>query len=223
MKQYVVLDLEMCKVPKEARGKHYNRANETIQIGAVLLNEKYQVIDNFNTYVKPEYGRLDSFIRSFTGISWENLKNAPLFTEAMNSFIQWIPEGDVDLVSWSDNDKFQLAGEMKYKGLIDERMENLFTHWIDSQVLYAEKIQNERCYSLEEALIICDISTVGQAHDGYFDAYNTAMLFKKLMTETELVLNNIFIDAKSGESKHLTCSLGDLFAGIDLVGVMASA
>ena len=35
---YLVLDLEMCKVPKNYRRKDYQYATETIQIGAVLLN-----------------------------------------------------------------------------------------------------------------------------------------------------------------------------------------
>ena len=40
MNQYVVVDLEMCKVPYSNRKKEFHGANETIQIGAVLLNEK---------------------------------------------------------------------------------------------------------------------------------------------------------------------------------------
>ena len=36
---YVVIDLEMCKVPKLYR-RNYKHANETIQIGAVLLDSQ---------------------------------------------------------------------------------------------------------------------------------------------------------------------------------------
>lgn len=52
MNQYVVVDLEMCKVPYLNRKKEFHGANETIQIGAVLLNENYEVVDEFNTYVR---------------------------------------------------------------------------------------------------------------------------------------------------------------------------
>ncbi len=52
MNQYVVVDLEMCKVPYSNRKKEFHGANETIQIGAVLLNENYEVVDEFNTYVR---------------------------------------------------------------------------------------------------------------------------------------------------------------------------
>ena len=37
---YLVIDLEMCKVPRDYRSKRYKYANETIQIGAVLLDEE---------------------------------------------------------------------------------------------------------------------------------------------------------------------------------------
>ena len=40
---YVVIDLEMCKVPKLYRG-NYKHANETIRIGAVLLDSEFKKI-----------------------------------------------------------------------------------------------------------------------------------------------------------------------------------
>lgn len=40
---YVVIDLEMCKVPKLYR-RNYKHANETIQIGAVLLDSEFKKI-----------------------------------------------------------------------------------------------------------------------------------------------------------------------------------
>ena len=36
---YLVIDLEMCNVPKDYRSRSYKYANETIQIGAVLLDD----------------------------------------------------------------------------------------------------------------------------------------------------------------------------------------
>ena len=37
---YLVIDLEMCNVPRDYRSRSYKYANETIQIGAVLLDEE---------------------------------------------------------------------------------------------------------------------------------------------------------------------------------------
>lgn len=215
MKHYVVLDFEMCKVSKGARCKAYHRANEIIQWGAVLLDEDYNIIDEFNSYVKPEYGKLDSFISSFTGITWNEIMDAPLFAEVAERFSAWIPEGDVEIVSWSDNDQHQLAGELRSKGVDDARLEQLLECWIDSQVIYAQKVDNARCYSLEEALLACDIPSRGRAHDGLDDAYNTGLLFAKMMTEPVLKLNQYYLNSKTEESEHLSCCLGDLLTGFN--------
>ena len=39
--KYVVIDLEMCKVPKSLRTPEFPWCQETIQIGAVLLDEDF--------------------------------------------------------------------------------------------------------------------------------------------------------------------------------------
>ena len=59
---YLVIDLEMCKVPKDYRNKNYKYASEIIQIGAVLLDERYRRRDEICLYVHPEHGVIDNFI-----------------------------------------------------------------------------------------------------------------------------------------------------------------
>ena len=64
---YLVIDLEMCRVPKLYRSK-YKYANETIQIGAVLLDDEFKRIATLCQYVHPEYGVIDHFIENMAGI-----------------------------------------------------------------------------------------------------------------------------------------------------------
>ena len=63
MSGYVVIDLEFCKVPGSKR-KAFNVKQEIIQIGAVLLNSEYEIVDQFSSYVKPAYGHIDPFIQN---------------------------------------------------------------------------------------------------------------------------------------------------------------
>ena len=86
MGSYVVIDLEMCRVPKSMK-RRYHYMHEIIQIGAILMNEEYEIIDSFNSYVKPEYGFLDGFIKNLTGISGADIKDAPGIEEALNAFL----------------------------------------------------------------------------------------------------------------------------------------
>jgi len=212
--KYVVVDLEMCGVPKFA-GEHGKQLrNETIQIGAVLVDEKYEIVSTFNTYVKPELGYLDYFISKLTGITKADLNDAPYFEEAIDSFMDWIPDGDVRCVSWSMNDMHQLKKEMEKKNIVNTKLTTLLDSWIDYQVPVDEKLGMERNVSLEEALIATDIIQNGKAHDGLDDAYNTALLFVKMEKNPDFELNRMYSYAKEETTRELSYTLGDLFKGM---------
>lgn len=50
---YLVIDLEMCNVPRDYRSRSYKYANETIQIGAVLLDEEFKESERLaNMYIR---------------------------------------------------------------------------------------------------------------------------------------------------------------------------
>ena len=214
--KYAVIDLEMCMVPKGFRKYGYKYRQETIQIGAVLLDENYEVIDEFNTYVKPEYGWIDDFIEKLTGISQHNVADAPSFEEALEAFLDWLPADDVRCVSWSDSDPKQIIHESFAKGIEDDRLEIIFANWIDCQKTFGQKMDRKKSYSLEEALFISNIAPEGRAHNGLVDAANTATLFAKLETEPDYRLNEWYETARNEEVDHLCFCMGDLFAGIVL-------
>ena len=50
MSKYVVVDMEMCNVPKGLRDKNPKCKRELIQLGAVMLDESYQIVDSFVSY-----------------------------------------------------------------------------------------------------------------------------------------------------------------------------
>lgn len=214
MAGYAVIDLEMCYVTQSMK-KKYGYSSEIIQIGAVLMDEAYEIKDTFSCYVKPDFSKLDHFIRDLTGISWADLKDAPELQEALQRFYAWLPEGPVTAVAWSGTDETQLKREMMQKGLDIDELNDRIPEWFDSQKLFAEKMKLKRSYSLQEALVAADIRTEGRAHDGAADAYNTALLFRKLRTEEEIRLNPYYEDAhKEDDGGTLQFSLGDLLKGL---------
>ena len=215
MGQYVVLDLEMCWVSKANRRKDYYHANEIIEIGAVLLNEDFDIVDEYKSYVMPQYGKLTSFITSLTGITIADIKDAPRFKDAIDSFTSWIPK-DAILVTWSDNDTNQLRYENSMKGIPNALIEKICDNAIDCQKLFGEKIHISRPYKLEEALIISDVLQEGRLHDGLDDAKNTAVLFKKLMQNKELEFHPMYMDAQKEEIAHLSSTLGELLSGLNI-------
>lgn len=215
MSVYAVIDLEMCTIPKGCRKKGSRLAKETIQIGAVLLNEEYEITQQFSTYVFPEMGYIDSFIENLTGIDHADVKNAPRMPQAWAKFMEWLPEGAI-MVSWSNTDYAQIRREAETKDFMDAIPDGMFEQWIDAQKLFSGRIERERIYSLEEALIAADILQEGRAHDGLTDAYNTALLFAKLQKEPEFRLNPIYEYARAEKKDTLSFGLKSLLAGIQI-------
>lgn len=193
MKKYVIVDLEMCNVPKRKRKESgFFRSNELIEIGAVLLNEEYEITDRFKTFVHPQYGEIDAFIQKLTGISKKDTENAPTAEEALELFAKWLPD-DVILVSWSESDMHQIQKEMEFKHISNKKMERLLETWEDCQKTFSEKMNSDKVYNLKEALIIADIDFDENIHDGLIDAENTAMLFAKMKKETKLKLISCYM------------------------------
>lgn len=91
MSEYAVVDLEMCRVPKERRSSDYHWSEETIQIGAVLLDEALEIKEGFCTYVAPKYGVVDPFIRNLTGIREKDIAGSPDMAQALQRFLSWPP------------------------------------------------------------------------------------------------------------------------------------
>ena len=218
MCKYAIIDLEMCRVPKHNRAR-YHYSSEIIQIGAVLLNDEFQVADSINLYVKPEFGFIDDYIKKLTGIEKKNVIDSFMIKESIKEFLSWINEyEDVKIVSWSMSDRRQIQHELEEKNVQLPAFDSLYETWIDAQQMFGEMMGTERKYKLFEALVAGDIVTEGRDHDGLCDAYNTALLFAKMKTEPEFQFNDYYAMARKEETEGLTFSLGDLFAGLKAAG-----
>lgn len=204
----------MCRVPKLYRSK-YKYANETIQIGAVLLDDEFKRIATLCQYVHPEYGVIDHFIEKMTGIHNRNIKNAPGIKEALEHLIDWIGEREYQVYAWSESDRNQILHEIKAKNIESKKLEIFMEEecWIDYQAVFKKRFQLSRLYSLEEALCNSDIEPEGKFHDGLDDAINTGYLIEKLEKYPDFQLLSY---AMPETEEHLSCTIGDLFANLQL-------
>lgn len=190
--KYVVIDLEMCEVPKMYRTDKYSYSRETIQIGAVLLDDDFNEKESFMTYVKPQYGLISPFIQKLTGITKKDVSTAPKMREALLNFLNWLPK-DATLVSWSDSDQLQILKEIEGKKIDFDGIDRLNASWLDCQVKFSEIIKNPKAYKLVDAMNLSDIFYDDNIHDGLVDAKNTALLFKKMMIEKEYQFNKYYM------------------------------
>ena len=215
---HVVVDLEMCKVNKRTRREHGYRCNmETIQIGAVMLDEEYNEISSFSVYVRPEYGEIDWVIANLTGIHDSNVKNAPALDDAVRMFLNWVGDREARYYAWSDTDYNQLLNEVVLKDIDDERIMALMdADWCDYQKVFDTRFEMESATGLKLALDLCGIDPDGHAHNGLDDARNTGKLIAMLEQDGEYELPAIFIDARKEEVEPLQYSMASLFDGLKL-------
>lgn len=213
---YLVIDLEMCKVPRDYRSKAYRYATETIQIGAVLLDEEFKRIGRLSQFVHPEHGVIDYFIEHLTGIKNSQVKHAPKLQEALVHMIDWIGDREYKVYAWSNSDRLQLLHEIKAKHITDEKIVTFMeeSRWVDYQDVFTKRYNLERKISLEDALGRAEVEPEGRFHDGLNDAINTGFLIEKLELNPEFQLVRYELPEKP--SGCLSSSLGELFAGLEL-------
>jgi ERI1 exoribonuclease 2 len=135
--KHIVVDLEMNHVAKKSEARRICRM-ETIEIGAVMLDDNLQEISAFRTYVKPEYNEcIERKIKRITGITEEMVQNAPVFKDALRMFTNWClgTGDDVTIYAWSESDYGQISKEMvlKENDVSEQEAELLSNAWSDFQ------------------------------------------------------------------------------------------
>ena len=97
-RQFIVYDLEAtCWRSRKPRKV------EIIEIGAVKLNEKLEIVDDFCQFVRPKlHPEISPFCTKLTSIVQDDIEDAPLFDEAIELFEDWVGFDDTRsmLMSW---------------------------------------------------------------------------------------------------------------------------
>lgn len=178
--KYIVIDLEMNNVKAKTEAKKICKM-ETIEIGAVMLDEDLQEISSFRTYVKPEYNdKITPKIHSLTGITYDVVENAPRFCEAFRMFSNWCyGTGDeIKVYAWSNTDFLQIKKEMLLKNYEMNENEELMmgNEWQDFQKEFDAYMGFESQVSLSSALDMAGLNFAGKAHNALDDARSTGVL-----------------------------------------------
>lgn len=212
MKWRVVIDLEMCKVPYGATEFRYKY--EVIQIGAIKMTEAFEVVGQFSTFVKPQFGRIDKYITDLTGISTVTVQDAPCLGNALRAMMRWIGDDDVIYYEWSQCDHIQIMNELRLKHLSELEWGSILdrNRWIDYQGEFGKKLGTDRQLKLADALTLANMKPEGHLHDGLADAYNTACLISRLEKSKDYGRIIERFREKEQERKPLTTRLGALLS-----------
>ena len=181
--QYIVLDLEWNQ-PISYQSPAFKSVGgkllfEMIQIGAVRVNDRLEVVDSFNQLIQPQhYLKLHPRIARITHITQEELYDAPQFPEALDAFAAWCGE-DYVLLTWGPDDISVLNQNMQFF-----HCETPLARVYDLQRLFSDFLgQPKERKGLKAAMEILEINPDEEAmpfHNAVNDAYYTALVFAKM-------------------------------------------
>lgn len=108
----VILDLEW-------NGTYSRRLkgfiNEIIEFGAVMTNDRLEVIDTFEVLVRPQVGKkISGKIETLTNISNQDLSGGMLFMQAVSRFRKWADGAPI--LTWGTSDILALIENCRYFG-----------------------------------------------------------------------------------------------------------
>lgn len=178
----IVLDFEFAPVPRQRQRRGLR--NEIIEVGAVKLDNRGNVMGEFSQFVQTEFTEGVAFpVRELTGISAVDTAMADPLYVVIKRLSDWIGRYSAQIVCWSGADHRQLMTECQAKHM---DLSAFPTDWADLQAFYTSimDVGSHGCVSLSDAAtwfgIEFDEST-GHAHSALADARVTAKLLKQVM------------------------------------------
>ena len=109
--KYIILDLEWNTAFVKKKDTFLN---EIIEVGAVMTDSEFNVIDTFTQVIKPKYSKkLSSRVKKLTHIQNEDLQSGKPFIQVMDTFRKWMGNDDCVICSWGDTDLRTLVDNFK--------------------------------------------------------------------------------------------------------------
>jgi inhibitor of KinA sporulation pathway (predicted exonuclease) len=205
---YIVLDLEWNQPynVKQMKIHPFPLTGEIIQIGAVKLNERFEMTDTFKLSVCPKfYTKLHEHVKKVTELSQKSLMEGCCFQTAAEQFREWCRDPFVFL-TWGYDDIPMLLDNMN--------VHRLDTGWIppyyNIQVIFhSQENVEKRQYSLQAVLDYFEVEKTVNAHDAFNDAFYTAQICAKLDMPKGIVE---YADTRSITGNHIIANEGFYFA-----------
>lgn len=182
---YIILDLEWNNTYARRIKKCIN---EVIEIGAVMLDDNLNEIDEFSCFVKAQIGKkLRSSVKNLTSITNEDIKQGIVFTRAMSKFRDWVGSEENVVLTWGDADIRVLIDNFKYLNGI-EKIPFLSNYAnIQSYVQQKLNVSKANQLGLSNAAEMLEIDETDFFHHRALDDSKlTAEIFKKTFNAEEL-------------------------------------
>ncbi len=109
--QYVILDMEWDGAYHKL---HKRFVNQILQIGAVKLDEKFNIVDIFDVTIKSSISkRVSKRFVELTGITKEMMLDGVTLSQAVDEYNNWLGD-DTVTITWSNSDLYTIAENEKF-------------------------------------------------------------------------------------------------------------
>lgn len=187
--EVVIFDIEASCDDRKIN-PNYNM--ETIELGAVKLKDG-KVIDEFQTFIKPEYvDSLTPFCTKLTGITYDDLVDAPNFNEGILDFYAFIY--GLPIYSCGEFDRKFLVRELNEKGVnYSHRLtQNAISSSHKNLKIHFKNVTDRGMCGMGKMAKILNVDITGNAHRALDDSRNLAKIYLKLESIREDRLNKAF-------------------------------
>lgn len=181
--EYVVFDLEFNQGFDKALNKTVSNERcpfEIIQIGAIKLDSNFNIIDTFNSFIKPQiYKNIHPFVGKMTKITYEDVKDAPSFIQVYKEFKNFISSSNSVFCVWGSADLKELYRNIKYYDLPSKSLPKLYINIQHYASIYFKNPAG-KSIGLQNAINILGINQEKSYHDALNDSYYTAQVFMRI-------------------------------------------
>ncbi len=187
---YIILDLEWNQSSDGKEEESKILPFEIIEIGAIKLNSRRQMIDEFSELVRPQvYHEMHHITRKLIHLQMEQLEHGKPFAEVAKRFFDWCGE-DYIFCTWGAMDLTELQRNLRYYGM--KPLADGPFRFLDVQKLFSIGFEDKKSRrTLEHAIDHLAIEKDIPFHRAFSDAYYTA---KVLALIEEDVLKNYSFD-----------------------------
>ena len=175
---YIVFDLEWNQ-SSDKRDKDYGLPFEIVEIGAVKLNDKKEIIGEFNQLVKPQiYQTIHCMTTKIIHIDKEELDKGKPFAEVAKEFLDWCGRNYI-FCTWGTLDLTELQRNLCYYGM-DEISKGPLLYY-DIQKFFSFAYEDRKIRrALEFAVDYLKIEKDIPFHRAFSDAYYTAKVYAQI-------------------------------------------
>lgn len=205
--EYIVFDLEFNQGFDKKKNKTISNEKcpfEIIQIGAIKLDSKFNLIDTFNSYVKPNlYKDIHPFVGKMTNIKISDVLNAPTFPQVYKEFKRFISSKNSILCVWGSGDLKELYRNITYYELPSKTLPKSY---INIQQYASSYFKNPvgKSIGLQNAINILGLEQDKSYHNALNDAFYTSQVFIKIYNPTIVPDIYIYTTVKAPSSKKAT-------------------